>query len=568
MTSRQVIRISSLIATFISIIICAAVLFADTRMKKLHDYHMKSLKINILAMELSQISNDFVIYPGERPKVQLKAVYEEIGHHLKDERFISSTRPREVEKLISLYKQMAKTYEQIFSIDSASLFLEKDMVFREILKKFLSQTREIFFLSKDIQLYWGAEVEHFQHFNSIKLILFSLYFFVVITIISQGYNKILSREVKNYSREIEEINKQITKEKERAETYLNIAAVILLGVDNKGCIFMINKKGCDILGASKKELTGTDWIEKLVSIKQRVKIKERFNHLIKGEADNFRHEEIPVITLSGTKRYILWNSTLLRDEQEGINGVLLSGEDITQRHEYEDALKKSNNELQHFAYVASHDLQEPLRMVSSFMGLLERRYKGKLDEKADKYINFAVDGATRMQRLINALLDYSRIHTQSKSFDLIDTEQIMKKTLEGLSLLIQKNKARIKYDLPPVLLGDEIQLQQVFQNLIINSIKYRGVDDPVIHISYERLNSKYVISLKDNGKGIRTEDKDTIFNIFQRGQNETLHSGTGIGLSMCKKIIERHNGLIWLESEPGKGTTFFFSLPVPEQEQS
>ena len=228
--------------------------------------------------------------------------------------------------------------------------------------------------------------------------------------------------------------------------------------------------------------------------------------------------------------------------------------------QYAEDLKRSNAELEQFAYVASHDLQEPLRMVASFTQLLAKRYRGKLDQDADEFIGFAVDGANRMQVLINDLLAFSRVGTRGKPLVATDCEAVLSHTLANLTTTLQKTGAVVTHDPLPTVMADAVQLGQLLQNLLANALKFRGQDPLRVHIAVQQQGDEWIFSVQDNGIGIAPEHQERIFSIFQRLHRREEFPGTGLGLALCKKIAERHGGRIWVESAPGRGSTFYFSI--------
>lgn len=259
----------------------------------------------------------------------------------------------------------------------------------------------------------------------------------------------------------------------------------------------------------------------------------------------------------------------LRSPSGELIGVVQTFKDISDRKkselalaEYAMELARSNEELNHFAYVASHDLQEPLRMVASYVQLLARRYQGKLDTDADEFIAYAVDGAERMQQLIHDLLEYSRVDSRGKAFTACDCGQAADLALKNLEIAVRESGAIIEREELPVVNGDCAQIGRLFQNLIGNAVKFRGNESPAVRISAERSGEGWTFAVRDNGIGIDPQFFERIFVIFQRLHGRKEYSGTGIGLAISRKIVERHGGRIWVESEPGKGSVFKFVLPA------
>jgi signal transduction histidine kinase len=263
---------------------------------------------------------------------------------------------------------------------------------------------------------------------------------------------------------------------------------------------------------------------------------------------------------------LMQDAVQAKDRLEKVNQELQL--EIAERKRAEDILKKtlldlerSNKELEQFAYVASHDLQEPLRMVASYTQLLEKRYKDQLDQDAKDFIGFAADGANRMQRLINDLLAYSRVGTRGKPLEPTDCHTVLGQAIVNLSTVIEENHAIVTSDQLPKVMADASQMVQLLQNLVGNAIKFRGEESPRIHVSAQEKGNEWVFSVKDNGIGIEAQFSERIFIAFQRLHSREKYPGTGIGLAICKKIVDRHGGKIWIESELGKGSTFYFTTP-------
>jgi light-regulated signal transduction histidine kinase (bacteriophytochrome) len=237
--------------------------------------------------------------------------------------------------------------------------------------------------------------------------------------------------------------------------------------------------------------------------------------------------------------------------------------------EYTKELKIKNQELEQFAYVASHDLQEPLRMIASFTQLLAKRYYDKIDADANEYINFALEGTQRMQALINDLLDYSRVGRRNNPDNILNLEEVIEAVLHNLSTKIEETHALVTYDDMPMAKGDRTQTIQLFQNLVANALKFRKEHErPIIHIGIQEKDGLWQICIQDNGIGFEMEHYERIFNIFQRLHTREEFPGTGIGLALCKKIVESHGGSIWATSVPGKGSTFYFTMKMVEGEKT
>jgi PAS domain S-box-containing protein len=326
---------------------------------------------------------------------------------------------------------------------------------------------------------------------------------------------------------------------------------------NSACAKILGRSVNEVQGRSLRELLPSDSCSAIVQSDQQV-----------VRAGDTRTVE-EVAEIDGIVRTFLTTKGPYRDADQKTIGTVGIARDITERKKSEQhlvktvgELKRSNDELQQFAYVASHDLQEPLRMVASYTELLAKRYKGRLDSDADEFIAFAVDGCNRMQGLIQDLLAYSRAGTNGKTLREISAEDALQAALTNLRAAIEQSGAVVTHDSLPALRTDDTQLAQVFQNLVGNAIKYRSAAVPQVHLSATKNGApEWIFSVRDNGLGIDPQYFERIFILFQRlhGQNE--FAGTGIGLAVCKKIVERLGGRIWVESQPGSGSTFYFALP-------
>lgn len=331
----------------------------------------------------------------------------------------------------------------------------------------------------------------------------------------------------------------------------------------------VNDQLCAILGYSREDLLQTTW-DAITYPEDMAANLYLFHEIMAGKRDSYQLEK-RFIRPDGRIVHTIIGVTGVRDDAGEVRYLVSTVQDITRRVHAEqqlaaklEELARSNDELEKFAYVASHDLQEPLRMVTSYLQLLERRYRDALDDKADMYIHYAVEGAARMKDLISGLLAYSRVGTRGQPFETVSSRQVISHVLDNLQPLIAESQAVIQADRLPDVVGDRIQLEQLFQNLLVNAIKFRSDAPPRITIGVERDGERWQFAVRDNGIGIDPAYNQRIFVIFQRLHHRRDYDGTGIGLAICKKIVERHNGAIWVESRPGDGATFFFTLPAAE----
>lgn len=349
----------------------------------------------------------------------------------------------------------------------------------------------------------------------------------------------------------------------------NASPNALVMVSETGEIELANNALCKLFGYDTDELIGQN-IDLLVPGRFRQQHHQYRKNFNKKPIKKAMKEQTELYGLKKNKQEVPIEVALNPIKLENNQKIIAAITDITIRKKhlqevlaFTEKLKKSNEELEQFAYVASHDLQEPLRMVSSYTQLLAKRYQDKLDDDANEFIHYAVDGAKRMQKLIQDLLKFSRLGNQSIEYTTVDTDQLVNDVIENMFVTVDESKTNITKNVLPVISGNPIQLFQLFQNLIGNSIKYRHPDRiNHVHILAESLGNRWQFCIQDNGIGIEPQYFEKIFQIFQRLHNKDEYSGTGIGLALCKRIIHNHHGKIWVESEYGKGTCFYFTLPA------
>ncbi|MDX2137549.1 MAG: ATP-binding protein [Chloroflexota bacterium] len=370
---------------------------------------------------------------------------------------------------------------------------------------------------------------------------------------------------KELQRKILSMARIVDTQRQRLEDILNTVPVMVWEGEGDPAtgqtMVFVNNFGIGMLGYTLEEWNnapgvGLKWIH-----------PDDVEHTKRKSEENYHSDapepiEFRMIARDGRTVHIEARAIIVKDEHGkaiGARGIMT---DITARIQAEEDLRRSNEELQQFAYVASHDLQEPLRMVTSYLQLVEDRYREQIDDEGREFIGYAVDGASRMKTLINDLLTHSRVQTNRERFVPVTMNDVLQRTLRNLSSKIEETDTNITCDDLPEVLGNASMLEQLLQNLISNAIKFKSEQPPTIHIGVQRERREWIFCVKDNGIGIDPKYAERIFVIFQRLHSRSKYAGTGIGLAICKKVVERHHGRIWVESEKGKGATFYFSLPV------
>lgn len=349
-------------------------------------------------------------------------------------------------------------------------------------------------------------------------------------------------------------------------------------LDSQGAILYANRRLAEMLRAPLEKVIGRPLLS-WVARESRAAFKEFLQGAIRGTA----RAELVLETGGGTRVPVSVSGSA--PGGESVPAVCLVLTDLSEPRRREEQLRRqaemlrqaqgesqrqaaelarSNAELEHFAHVVAHDLQEPLRMVSNYCQLLERRYRDRLDRKGAGFLAYAVEGAQRMQRMIEGLLEYSRVTTRGRPLKAVDCRRVLAQACADLHAAMEAAGARLTSDPLPVVFADETQLLRLLENLIGNALKFRRAEPPEIHISASQREGEWVFAVRDNGLGIEAQDQERVFGIFQRLHARASYSGEGLGLAIAKRIVERHGGRIWVESQPGRGSVFYFTLPAAE----
>ena len=474
------------------------------------------------------------------------------------------------------------TIEVIFDDNNKPVdyrFLEVNPAFEEQTGFIDAQGKLMRDLAADHEEYW------FETYGKIALTGLPMRFINEAKELNRWYDVYAFKVGEPESREVAILFNDITKFKQtenelellnnynRSLIEANLDPLVTIGPDGK--ITDLNRSTEDITGYKKEDIIGTDFSDYFTEPENARKgYKQVF------EEGSVQDYPLDIKHKNGITTPVLYNASVYKDKSGEVIGVFAAARDITQMKiaenklkEYQDTLEekvkirtkelaKSNADLKQFAYITSHDLREPLRMITGFLQLLEKRYKDQLDQDANDFIDFAVNGAKRLDNMTNDLLSYSKITRQKRELTEINFEEVLEEALMNLKLQIEENNAVITHDPLPIIMGDEELKVQLFQNLIGNAIKYRSQKTPKIHVSAIKERDRYLFSIKDNGIGMSPEHSQRIFTIFQRLHTHEEYEGTGIGLAIAQKIVEQQGGKIWVESELNKGSTFYFTILI------
>ena len=368
------------------------------------------------------------------------------------------------------------------------------------------------------------------------------------------------------ARDAEQHRDELRQERDLRERIVETSPIGIGVVNADGSIRIINAHAADIVGIPQDELTGLSYDEPM--FREPGTADRSLFEQIRATGEPVYGEERQIARPDGERIWLAVNGAPLRDSTGELSAVIFAFADITERKQLEaelketvDRLEQSNDRLRQFAYAASHDMQEPLRMVSSYLQLLENRYTDELDGEAREFIEFAVDGADRMREMVHDLMAYARVEQAEQEFESVDCDAVVDKVLTDLQVQIEETDAEISTEPLPTVQADAKQLRQLFQNLISNALKYNDADEPRVEITAGQCNDYWEFSVTDNGIGIDPNHTDQIFEVFKRLHHDDEYTGTGIGLSLCQKIVQNHGGEITVMSEPGDGSTFTFILP-------
>jgi len=521
--------------------------------------------------QVVELKNDYIWNKNERAKEQWFAKHEQIGRLLKS----ASAKFRKPEDIKTL-AVMLKDYESIGEIfsgiiknrEKAGLHVYNADIAREIENSLLIQ---LHMRSNEFVMNVGQLLDSNRETRESAIRVEGSVIFFAFVILGAA-NLINSRIMERNNKELQESEQRCRQFVVQNKLILESAGEGIFGLDLNGRHTFVNPAAAKMLGYATDELIG--------------KHSHSTWHHTKPYGSPYPVEECPIYAAytdgyihrgsdevfwrkDGTSFDVEYISTPIV-ENESIAGAVVTFTDITERKQlevrikqYSTKLEQSNRELDNFASIAAHDLGAPIRAVSGFAGLLQKRYKEKLGADADQYIANIVEGTVRMQNLIKDLLGYARAGTSEKPLVPVDINATIEKTLANLTFEIKESKAVISVDTLPTVYSDSTQLVQLFQNLVGNAIKYCS-NTPLIHIDAERKDREWLFRVSDNGIGIDPRQFERIFQIFQRLHSIDVYSGTGIGLATCKKIVERLGGRIGVESKPGEGSIFFFTLPVTE----
>ena len=383
------------------------------------------------------------------------------------------------------------------------------------------------------------------------------------SVLSAGGEDLIVSVVRDLS-EREQAQANLRRSEEQYRQLFESLQDVFYRTDDQGKVLIVSPSVESVFGYTPEEVLGKDLAETFY-----YDPADRPGFLARlREQGQLRDHRTRCKNRDGEEVWVSTNARFYKDLKGRVLGVEGITRDITNQVAAEDELKRtletlqrSNKDLEQFAYVASHDLQEPLRMISGFVQLLDKQFRGKMDDTADEYLDFIVESTQRMQQQIQDLLTYSRVGREGRTFRTVQCDRVLERVVENLRLAFKESGARITREPLPRVFADETQILMLFQNIVYNAVKYRGESPPRIHVSCRHEDGMNLISVQDNGLGIDPRFHDRIFQIFQRLHAREEYSGTGIGLALCKRIVENHGGRIWVKSEEGAGATFHFTLP-------